>query len=297
MKENKTQLFYSIERKTRAARAAMYDAAIHESFDTAIIYNKAPETYKNAEKEKAARVLHFFKLAAVTECINKILSGDPLLEFERAFIINCFMDSVTAGSGKMTGIYSISTAVFLNPQCKKNAATPGSICAHCYASRYAGMRPDLARKLEINTELYTRAIIPADLLPFINAAVIRLESFGDLNNSIQVLNYFEICRKNSHARIALWTKNPRFIDQLINIGYVKPENLSIVYSALFLNTPDSDVLPILNKYAFIDYVFIVYTPEYIKENNIAINCGGRHCLSCLNCYKAGNVRIIREKKK
>ena len=279
MKENKTQLFYSIERKTRAARAAMYDAAIPGSFDTAIIYNKAPETYKNAEKEKAARV------------------GDPLLEFERAFIINCFMDSVTAGSGKMTGIYSISTAVFLNPQCKKNAATPGSICAHCYASRYAGMRPDLARKLEINTELYTRAIIPADLLPFINAAVIRLESFGDLNNSIQVLNYFEICRKNSHARIALWTKNPRFIDQLISIGYVKPENLSIVYSALFLNTPDSDALPILNKYAFIDYVFIVYTTEYIKENNIAINCGGRHCLSCLNCYKAGNVRIIREKKK
>lgn len=279
----------------KAALVALYDQKPAAYF-TAIKYGDKNNIKEN---EKAARVLHYYKYNAVNFILEKIDAGglECLSVPEMFFIKNCFNESITDGSGKMTGLQSISTAVFLNSQCLKNRRINGSICQKCYAARYSGMRPALARKLEINTLLYCGYVVPVELLPEINCLFFRLESFGDIMNTRQQVNYFNLVNKNSGVRFAQWSKNPHIINDTIKAGYNKPDNLTIVYSALFLNMDDSSVLKVMEKYGFIDYSFIVYTPEYIKENGVITNCAGVRCLSCLHCYKAGNIKIIREKLK
>ena len=86
-----------------------------------------------------------------------------------------------------------------------------------------------------NQRILTGSVLPLDMLPTINAIYFRFEAFGDLNNDIQVINYFNMCYKNPRVKFALWTKNPDFIEAAIAQGYAKPENLNIVLSSLFIN--------------------------------------------------------------
>jgi hypothetical protein len=128
-------------------------------------------------------------------------------------------------------------------------------------------------------------------LPIINNIYFRFESFGDLNNDIQVINYFRICYKNPKVKFALWTKNPDYIAAAIGQGYEKPANLNIVLSSLFINKERK------HKYSFVDKVFTVYDPQHIEQNGIEINCGARNCFSCGLCYEKNDVSIINEKLK
>lgn len=293
MKKNYFDRYQEITRVKKPELSALYDRCL---FETAINYSdKKPIE----EKEKAARAVHYFKLKAAREVLEKIAAGglDSLTAPEYYFIKGLFIDSISAGSGKLKEINSISTAVFLNPQCIRNAAIDGSICAHCYAARYSSFRPALARKLELNTALYNTLVLPVELLPEINALYFRLESFGDLNSATQFINYLNVVKKNKAVNFAIWTKNPQFMAAAFNSGYEKPENLQIVYSALKLNAPECLIKAIMKKYSFIDRVFIVYDKETIKADNIEINCGGRSCIACLQCYTKGGAAVIREKKK
>ena len=281
-----------IERLKKAEAAALYDRCL---FETAIIYNDKEAVKEN---EKAARTVHYFRMKAAAEIIEKIRAAgiESLTAPEYIFLKSLYNNSVSEGSGKLKDINSISTAVFLNRQCIKNAATPGSICAHCYAARYSSFRPALARKLELNTLLYNAVLVPLELLPEINALYFRLESFGDLNGALQFINYLNIVKKNNHVNFAIWTKNPQFMAEAFQ-EYEKPDNLQIVYSALKLNAPEILTAAIMKRYTFIDRVFIVYDNETIKADNIEINCGGRSCINCLQCYTKGGAAVIREKKK
>lgn len=198
-------------------------------------------------------------------------------------------------TGKMTGIQSLSTSVLLNKQCQKNASVAGSVCQKCYAIKQLKRYSNLDKKLERNTALLTTSVLPVEALPVITSLYFRFEAFGDLNNAIQVVNYFNICKKNKYVHFALWTKNPRFIDQAIKeYNIKKPKNLNIIYSSLFLNKP---VKAIRDKYNFIDKVFTVYDPETIKNNDIVINCGSRSCIDCLKCYNKNKITEISEKLK
>ena len=131
------------------------------------------------------------------------------------------------------------------------------------------------------------------MLPRLNDLIFRFESFGDLRNVIQVENYFNIVKENPRVSFGWWTKNPRFIDEYLKAGNEKPENVRIGVSSLFVN------MPIQNKrYSyFTDFVFTVYSPDYIENNRIEINCGGRHCLTCQNCYRKEGAAIVNEKLK
>ena len=107
-------------------------------------------------------------------------------------IANCFC---TDHNGKMSGVISISTSVALNQRCQARAKNPESICHFCFAAAMLDHYSDLGKKLARNTELLTaRELTPAEI-PVINAdkwPLLRFESFGDLNNVIQVYNYFLI---------------------------------------------------------------------------------------------------------
>ena len=194
-------------------------------------------------------------------------------------------------SGKMSGMVSISTSVTTNERCQKNAEIKGSICEKCFAAKQMKVFPLMEKPMVENQRILTSEILPLEKLPTINNLYFRFEAFGDLNNVTQVKNYFNICYKNPRVKFALWTKNPDYIAETIADGYTKPDNLNIVLSSLFVNKKRN------NPFPFVDKVFTVYDPEYIEENNVAINCGARNCFDCGLCYEKNSVGVINEKLK
>ena len=199
-------------------------------------------------------------------------------------------------SGKMSGFPSISTSVALNPICQARAKNPDSICHHCFAMSTVARYTALGVHLAENTTVLCKDILPLELLPKFSFAVnmCRFESFGDLNNITQVINYFNIAKVNAHVHFALWTKNPKLVALAIEQGNAKPENLNIIYSSPMLNTCADDIF---TRYPFIDKVFTVYDKQTIARENITINCGARACASCGLCYFDKVVKIVREQLK
>lgn len=202
-------------------------------------------------------------------------------------------------TGKMKGMWSLSTYCGANKHCQNRHKCGNSICSECFAFAMTESKRGeaLKNKLIRNTELLTTEVIPVDDMPLLNVAFFRLESFGDLNNEIQAENYFNLCKRNLHTVFALWTKNPFIIrNAMKKKGVRKPKNLIIVYSSPIQNKP-VDINVIKTVFPFVDKVFTVYTEEYINEHDVKINCGGNHCLSCLRCYRKNGETIINEKKK
>lgn len=197
--------------------------------------------------------------------------------------------------GKMAGMMSLSTSCTCNTYCKKRSENKETVCSHCYAQRQMKIYKNLEKCLIKNTEILTQKVLEDYELPIINALYFRLEAFGDLNNTTQVINYFNLCKKNPGVRFALWTKNLWLIDSVINHDHInKPRNLNIIYSSPFLNESNENIFVL---YPFIDKVFTVYEKEFIKKNDIEINCGAKNCLTCAKCYKKNKLKYINEKLK
>lgn len=195
---------------------------------------------------------------------------------------------------KMHLMQSISTNCLCNKRCIKRAADPSTICAHCYAQtsekRFSGLNKNTTENAEM-----LKDIIPVADLPQLNVVFFRFEAFGDLFCKNQVINYFNICRKNPYTHFALWTKNPDFIHAAIKDGHKKPDNLQIIFSGYFTDK----VNKIPEKYSyFIDKIFNVWTKEEIaRENGKCINCGSLKCINCLKCYVKNDIVEINEKLK
>lgn len=198
-------------------------------------------------------------------------------------------------NGKMQGMESLSTSCTVNELCKKRHTEGNSICAHCFSFRMSSLWKTLNGPLIENTRILTSSILDKSVLPTISVRQFRFESFGDLNNWIQVANYFNLCRVNPEVRFALWTKNPWFIEEAIKNGYKKPRNLQIVLSSALINVETSP------RYDFVDKVFTVFDKEYIKQNDVDINCGARSCVKCGLCYRRNprgmKTVFVREKLK
>lgn len=184
----------------------------------------------------------------------------------------------TNHTGKMSGLHSISTAVTVNPYCIRRQAKGDSICAHCFAASMMKQYKALNEATARNAEILTASILPASVLPLIPSRYFRFESFGDLINTNQVINYFNIAKKNPDTLCALWTKNPQIIAKAISMGYEKPVNLQIVLSSPFVNKAIKST-----KWTFVDKIFTVYDKQAAKSVNI--NCGARSCLACGRCYR------------
>ena len=232
--------------------------------------------------------------------IEKINERQPLTNAEKMEYINY---SITTHNGKMTGIPSISTSCLCNPYCIERSKNPAFICHDCYAMGYCGFRESLSEKLDVNTIFYTEYNIQVKAVPLLNTMYFRFESFGDLFNVQQFKNYCTIAKVNSSVNFGLWTKNPFIIKLAIENEFPKkiPSNLKIIYSIPKLNTViNIDTFnAIKRKYPFINAIFTVHNDKSIKENNIAINCGGKSCQECgYSCYrKACRVKLINEREK
>lgn len=203
-------------------------------------------------------------------------------------------------NGKMAHIGSCSTSVELNARCAARAKDPDSICHFCYAKSMAAQYADLSKKLARNTALYCSDILPMHKLPLIDPAIypfFRFESFGDISNTIQVINYINIARINPAINFAWWTKNPDIIAAALDkYNDTIPANINIIYSSPRVNDQvDADTLK--KRYPFITAIFTVYNAAYAIEHNIDINCGARDCFKCNLCYRThgkNDIVIVNE---
>lgn len=204
---------------------------------------------------------------------------------------------------KMSGVISMSTYVGNNRYCVARCNNcNNAICKYCYAAALTGQRYYLKMKLIRIMAILTSIELSISDIPVINSELypfFRFESFGDLNNTLQFKNYNLIAAVNTNINFTIWTKNPGIIQAAINDGLQLSNNLVIGLSSLYLNTPE---LNKARKYPFIRFLFTVYDDEYIKEHNIVINCGAKHCLTCGICYKylhefKHGLQLINERKK
>lgn len=195
----------------------------------------------------------------------------------------------TDHTGKMEGMASVSTCRDCNKRCLRNASIKGSICEKCYAERMMRQYSNLKDRTVDNYKLLTSRILDESELPRLNFGLFRIESFGDIANTTQAINYLNMIYNNPFVHFGWWTKNCDILKKAIDkVG--KPDNVQIVRSSLYLNKP------VKKGYWFVDKVFTVYTKDFIEKNNIDINCGGRKCIDCTRCYFEGEDEI-REKKK
>lgn len=194
-------------------------------------------------------------------------------------------------TGKMTGLWSLSTSCLDNPICKARAKVKGSICAHCFAmlqiSRWSDMRPCLKK----NLETLSNSLLDKDI-PIINppSGLFRFESFGDTLNYKQALNYIRIALLNPWTKFAAWTKNTEHYLQAFTF-IDKPKNLMLIKSSKQVNVIE-ELTEDEKKY--FDKVFTVFDKDFAKENNIKINCGARSCATCRNCYENKKSVYVNE---
>ena len=204
----------------------------------------------------------------------------------------------TKHEGKMQGLSSLSTSSLCNKHCVNKSKDSRTICSKCYANSLQSFRKSMKDSLKRNTEILTTEILPEEDLPYLfsETGMFRFESFWDLNNEIQVVNYFNIAKANPHMACALWTKNPWIIENAMNhYNLTKPENLQIIGSSYFIN---QSMETYFKKFDFVDRIFTVYSKDYINENNVNITCGSRSCATCQKCYKGTHEEYeIREKLK
>ena len=230
--------------------------------------------------------------------IEKINNNQALTDAEKMTFINY---SIATHSGKLEGMPSISTSCLCNKYCIERSKNPNLICYYCYSMSYCDYRKTLREKLETNYRFYTNYEIPKKAVPLLNCLYFRFESFGDLNNVLQVKNYFTIARVNKNVKFALWTKNPWIISKAIAAGINIPKNVKIIYSIPMINTIITKELyrKIKIKYPFVNAIFTVHEKQFVIENNIDINCGGKSCNACgKKCYeKTSRITLINELKK
>ena len=245
-------------------------------------------TTKKTQKDTITRELQAWSVSELIDFMQENNQKEPIHVTEKH-------------GGKMSQMFSISTSPLCNPYCQARYNNNSKkkipiICAWCFAHRQLERYVNNQPILEYNTTVLKK-IIPIDFLPFIAVCnyknYFRFESFGDLNNVEQVINYFNICKKNQHINFALWTKNYNFIAVAINkYGYKKPANLQIIGSVAKINPSENEKAELLTRYDFINKTFSVYDSD-TKAN---INCGGKKCIECGFCYdkKYKNIKHINE---
>jgi hypothetical protein len=142
-----------------------------------------------------------------------------------------------------------------------------------------------------NHEVLTTQIIPVEKWPLLNYMMFRLESFGDIQNETQVINYFNLCKRNPRVQFTLWTKNYAVVERVLEHGYEgvsyeKPKNLILIISSPVVNQPLK-----IESFPHADKIFTVYSEEYAALNGVKINCGALSCMTCQKCYNPENETV------
>ena len=236
----------------------------------------------------------YLKRMEVIEKARKAVRDGGILE-KHQYIQLVQQVCVSELTAKLEGYYSLSTSVLMNAICQYRARKKGSVCVKCYAATGAARRTNLTQVLETNTFILTEFLIPASAWatltwPTTNGDA-RVESHGDVRNVIQARNYLRIILTHPWLNFGVWTKNVGIWAAAFKLEGGKPANMEFIVSSMHINQPDR-IPESVRKY--VDHRFTVYTKEYAEANGIVINCGGRKCATCRNCYKCDTAFDIAE---
>lgn len=193
--------------------------------------------------------------------------------------------------GKMEHIPSISTSCEENPICIARMKNGDSVCAKCFADVTVRRYTELGKNCAANYDLLTNEVLPLTALPIFKPGVeiVRIESFGDVANVTQAINYINIIKVNPSVMFAWWSKNAPIINEAFEkIG--KPRNVVMVESSETLNK-QKEISPNFDK------VFTVYDEAHIVGQKVKINCGARSCDTCRRCYSKRTGMIVNERLK
>ena len=256
----------------------------------AMLHVKDQEGYTKATKEAAACKL-FAKL------YKDFKEGATLPLFSCSYSFNLSPLYISENmSGKMEGILSASTCCLCNGNCRLNRSLPinengnGCICADCFAVDTQNNYLSLLDHTVYNTAILASQILPREMFPhFYSVDIFRLESFGDLVNKIQAINYLLFAYENPNTTFTIWTKNPDILDAAIQ-EYGKPENLICIVSSKYKNEIAEA------NYSWIDHIFTVWdNREKAEAAGVQINCRAivngvevDKCRKCMRCYTKGN---------
>lgn len=217
-------------------------------------------------------------------------------------------------TGKMKDIVSMSSSSEQNPDCIArvleaeqiyNETGIDIVCRHCFSNDLQEQYSTMKAKYVVATEILTSKVFAIEDFPLLNAAIARLESFGDIlplqfGGMNQGLNYIHYVKRNPDTTFACWTKNPMTWQAVFQVEE-KPENMIMIYSDPVINgsmeEPEQLEEAIKIAFPFIDKIFIVYDKAYVKTNKVDINCGARSCNACRRCYRKYTESIIKEQLK
>ena len=233
------------------------------------------------------------------------------LDEKKRIAIDAFNDAMGKGSeyltvskctGKMEGIPSISTNLYLCDGCKKRNACRNMVCHYCYATsmQWANAWKAFAR----NTAILSKPIT-ADCIKKLtkdlkrqskdkSIPLCRLLTHGDLPNFDALLNFFAIAKAFPKTKFSLMTKEEEIVkkaSQMMDNGeLVKPENLKVVFSSYNVNVPYKKAL----DYSLVDEIYTVFAKDYIEEKGlpkgtVSCHCGPASCFNCKQCYLKDNA--------
>jgi len=190
----------------------------------------------------------------------------------------------TRMQGKMKGFHTLNTSPLDNKFCLAMSLNPDNICSKCYSQKALKTYAISARKMwKRNGEILSSGIL--DDLPEIQKRYFRFSSHGEVLNEFHYINYVNIAKKNPGTNFTLWTKRKEIVAKLGKMG---ADNLTLIYSEPTLN--NLKATPPKNY----DKVFTVFSDDYVKANNVDINCGGKVCLECLICYDKTDIINVNE---
>lgn len=186
--------------------------------------------------------------------------------------------------GKMNRMISINTNSLTNPFCIEQRKNTKYICSHCYGTKYLKFRKNAPIKYQKCGDFLSSRLLKNNEIPLINNLYVRFHSFGEIINDIHLKNIYIITKRNPKVNFSLWTKRIEMIEQEKE---QKPINLILIQSNPYINNPN------YTKHSMFDKLFSVYTKDYVKKNDIKINCQ-KKCINCLMCYQKNNITNINE---
>ncbi len=205
--------------------------------------------------------------------------------------------TITEHQGKMSLIPSISTSKKLNEHCQRMSCSDNCdcICKYCYADNVMAMYPRLEQSLTNNTAILTRELTFPEIKEiakcFLNTSIVRFESFGDLNNETQLINYIRIARQAKHTKFALFTKQYGIVRKYFESGKRFPDNVTLILSSPYIDHVLNESLVEVFKQYHRRVITFTVTRD---KTNPGINCGKRRCIECRNCYDAKNPKNVIE---
>lgn len=196
-------------------------------------------------------------------------------------------------SGKIEGITSIDGSAIHCEFCKsmKAAAEKDTtiVCGGCYITALDNLYKGMTARHWLNQLILSESLYTVEQLKavYIGTEYIRINADGDMRNATQARNVLRLAKAHKGNRVTIWFKNlPAMKEAVEKEG--KPRNVRIIYSACRLN--DESAAAMLEKYDWIDNVFIVYADKADTVKAIesgACECNGKKCKDCgFMCYAA-----------